>query len=125
MDGRDDIIQKHMLCPKNVGALNDYDVAVSYTDVVCGDCIKLYVKLDKNIIKDFKYRLFGCSTAIAISSIFSEFLLFKNIMEVMDFAGEKLPIKRDDLKDTEKHAYDLVYRGIKKLFDKIKESRSV
>lgn len=121
----EDVVKQNTLFPKNVGELENADMIITHTNAVCGDSVKFYVKLDGTVIKDFKYKVFGCSTVIAISSIFSEFLIFKDIMWVMSMKEEDLPVKRDELEETRKHAYDLVYEGIMKLCKEFKEKYNV
>ncbi len=121
----DEIIRRHLLSPQNVGELDSADIVITHTNAVCGDSVKIYVKLDNGVIQDIKYKVFGCSTTIAVSSIFSEFLKFKSIMEIEGLEEEKFPLKRGDLEDIKKHAYDLVYEGIMKLINKIKEVKDV
>ena len=77
----------HYENPRNVGVLDKKDTTVG-TGLVgapaCGDVLKLQIKVDDNgIIVDAKFKAFGCGSAIASSSLVSEWVKGKNIEEAM------------------------------------------
>ena len=77
----------HYESPLNVGAFNKTEKGVGTSIVgapACGDVMKLQIKVDpeSNIIIDTKFKTFGCGSAIAASSVASEWIKGKNINEV-------------------------------------------
>lgn len=85
---------KHFNNPKNVGKLNTKDINVG-TGLVgspaCGDLMKLQIQVDSdNIIKDVKFKTFGCGSAIASSSYASEIIKGKHIDEAIKLSNRDI-----------------------------------
>ncbi len=78
--------------PKNVGSIDDPDTVAEVGSIVCGDALKLYLKIENNIIIDAKFETFGCGSAIASSSALTEMVIGKTVEE-----AEK--IKNKDIVD--------------------------
>ena len=71
-----EIVKDHLKNPRNVGKMENPDAIGEAGSLVCGDMLKLYLKInDKNIVTDAKFQTFGCGSAIASSSIFICFAL--------------------------------------------------
>ena len=84
----------HYENPRNVGALDKKDNRVG-TGLVgapaCGDVLKLQIKVDDNgIITDAKFKAFGCGSAIASSSLVSEWVKGKKIDEALEIKNTKI-----------------------------------
>lgn len=77
----------HYENPRNVGSLDKTDIEVG-TGLVgapaCGDVMKLQIKVKDDIIEDVKFKTFGCGTAIASSSLASEWVKGKTIQEALE-----------------------------------------
>jgi nitrogen fixation NifU-like protein len=74
----------HFNNPRNMGSLpkNDKDVGTGLVGAPeCGDVLKLQIRIDKDVIVDAKFRAFGCGSAIASSSLATEFLKGKTVQE--------------------------------------------
>jgi len=85
---------EHYENPRNVGTLNKKDLTVG-TGLVgapaCGDVLKLQIKVDTNgMIIDAKFKAFGCGSAIASSSLVSEWVKGKNISEAMEIKNTEI-----------------------------------
>ena len=65
-----EIVKDHLKNPRNVGRMDNADAIGEAGSLVCGDMLKLYLKInDKGIVEDAKFQTFGCGSAIASSSI--------------------------------------------------------
>ena len=72
----------HYRNPRNVGKIDNADLIGEAGSLACGDSLKLYIKLDGNVIKDAKFLTFGCGSAVASSSILTEMIIGKTLDEV-------------------------------------------
>ena len=69
--------------PKNVGVIDDANAIGTVGNPSCGDIMKLYLKIEDNIIKDAKFETFGCAAAIVSSSVATEIIKGKTIEEAL------------------------------------------
>jgi len=92
---------EHFQNPRNVGEIENADGVGTVGNPSCGDIMKMYIKVENNIITDIKFQTFGCGAAIATSSITTEMVKGKTIEEalkltrnqVADALGGLPPIK--------------------------------
>ena len=80
----------HYRNPRNVGKINDADLIGEAGSLACGDSLKLYIKLDGNVIKDAKFLTFGCGSAVASSSILTEMIIGKTLDEVKKITNKDI-----------------------------------
>src|SRR5579871_1506672 len=84
---------EHYENPRNVGSLdkNDEDVGTGLVGApACGDVMKLQIKVEGGIIKDAKFKTFGCGSAIASSSLVTEWVKGMNIDAAEQIKNEKI-----------------------------------
>ncbi len=74
-------VMDHFLHPRNVGHLDDADGVGQVGNVVCGDIMKMYIKVKDNVITDVKFETFGCGSAIASTSMATEMIKGKTLEE--------------------------------------------
>jgi len=91
-------IIKHFKNPKNVGKIKDPDGVGEAGNLICGDVMKLYLKIGKNkegekIIKDIKFETLGCVVAIANTSLLTTMIKGKKLEDALKIEKEDL-IKR-------------------------------
>ncbi|MBN2202811.1 MAG: iron-sulfur cluster assembly scaffold protein [Candidatus Aenigmarchaeota archaeon] len=72
-------IMEHFKNPKNIGTIKDADGIGKVGNLVCGDVMMFYIKVDKNKISDIKFQTFGCVVAIAVSSMLTEMVKGKTL----------------------------------------------
>jgi len=74
-------VMEHFLHPHNVGELKNADAVGEAGNPVCGDVMKIYLKVKNDIILDIKFKTLGCAAAIAASSILTDLAKGKTINE--------------------------------------------
>ena len=67
--------------PKNVGKIDNADGVGTVGNATCGDIMKIYLKIENNVIVDAKFQTFGCAAAIATSSTATEMIIGKTVDE--------------------------------------------
>lgn len=76
-----DKVMDHFMNPRNVGEIPDADGIGTVGNPKCGDIMKIYLKVENNIIKDAKFKTFGCGAAVASSSMATELIKGKTLDE--------------------------------------------
>lgn len=76
-------VVEHYTNPRNVGKIEDASGIGKVGNPVCGDIMKMFIKVENNIITDVKFKTFGCGAAIATSSISTEMIKGKTIEEAL------------------------------------------
>lgn len=83
-------VMKHFLHPKNLGRIKNPDGVGKVGNIQCGDVMYLYIKINKNRIKDIKFETFGCVAAIATSSLITQLAKGKTIEEALKITREDI-----------------------------------
>jgi FeS cluster assembly scaffold protein NifU, Clostridium type len=78
----------HFANPRNVGELTDANAVGEVGNAVCGDIMKMYLKIEDDVITDVKFKTFGCGAAIATSSMATELIKGKPIKEALDLTNK-------------------------------------
>lgn len=85
-----DIVMDHFSNPRNVGEIEDADGIGEVGNVQCGDIMKIYLKIEDDVIVDIKFKTFGCGSAIASSSITTELVKGKTVEEALELTNKKV-----------------------------------
>ncbi len=83
-----DKVMDHFLHPRNVGEISDASGVGTVGNPICGDVMKMYLKVDKDIIIDAKFKTFGCGAAISTSSMVTEMVKGKTIEEALQITNK-------------------------------------
>jgi len=120
-------VMDHFMNPRNVGELKDADGVGEVGNPVCGDMMTFYIKVDNNIIKDVKFKTFGCGAAIAVSSMVSEMAKGKTIEEALKITNRMVAGELNGLPPNKMHCSNLgadaLHAAIKNYFEKKKEQK--
>ena len=81
-------VMDHFGNPRNVGELADANAIGEVGSAKCGDIMKMYLKVDKGVITDVKFKTFGCGAAVATSSIATEMIKGKTIEEALTLTNK-------------------------------------
>lgn len=108
-----DKVMDHFENPRNVGIIEDADGIGTVGNPVCGDVMKMYIKVKDNIITDVKFKTFGCASAIATSSMATELIKGKSIEEALELTNKAVAEALDGLPPVKMHCSVLAEEAIK------------
>lgn len=115
-------VMDHFQNPRNVGKMEDADGIGEVGNAVCGDIMKMYIKVKDNVITDVKFNTFGCGSAIASSSIATEMIKGKTIEEALTLTNKAVTEALDGLPPQKLHcsvlAEEAVRAAVKDYYDK-------
>ncbi|MFH1457680.1 MAG: Fe-S cluster assembly scaffold protein NifU [Candidatus Omnitrophota bacterium] len=83
-----DKVMDHFMNPRNVGEIPDASGIGSVGNPICGDVMRMYLKIEKNVITDAKFKTFGCGAAISTSSMVTEMVKGKPIEEALKITNK-------------------------------------
>ncbi|MBQ5590635.1 MAG: Fe-S cluster assembly scaffold protein NifU [Clostridia bacterium] len=81
-------VMDHFANPRNVGEIENADGIGEVGNAKCGDIMKMYIKVDNDVITDVKFKTYGCGSAIATSSIATEMIMGKTISEALELSNK-------------------------------------
>jgi len=96
-------VMEHYRNPKNVGKIDDADAIGEAGSLSCGDALKIYLKIEDNIVKDAKFQTFGCGSAVASSSILTEMIIGNSLDEVKKITNKDIADKLGGLPPEKMH----------------------
>ena len=108
-----DKVLDHFSSPRNVGEIPDADGIGEVGSPACGDIMKVYIKVDGNIISDVKFKTFGCGAAIATSSIATEMIKGKTIDEALTLTNKAVIEALEGLPPVKIHCSVLAEQAVK------------
>ena len=83
-----DLVMDHFSNPRNVGEVDDPDGAGQIGNPVCGDVMRMTIKVEDDRIKDVKFKTFGCGAAVATSSMVTEMVMGKSLDEAAEISNK-------------------------------------
>ncbi len=112
----------HFSNPRNVGEMPDATAVGEVGNAKCGDIMKIYLKIENDVIVDVKFETFGCGSAIASSSMATEMIKGKPISEALGLTNKAVTEALDGLPAQKIHcsvlAEEAVKSAVKDYYDK-------
>ena len=106
-------VMDHFRNPRNVGAIENADGVGEVGNAKCGDIMKIYLKIDNDVISDVKFETFGCGSAIASSSMATELIKGKPVTEALELTNKAVVEALDGLPAHKVHCSVLAEEAIK------------
>ena len=110
-------VMDHFSNPRNVGEIPDANGIGEVGNSVCGDIMKIYLKIEDNRIKDVKFKTFGCGAAIATSSMVTEMVMGKTIDEALKITNQAVAEALDGLPPQKMHCSNLAADAMHKAIE--------
>jgi nitrogen fixation protein NifU and related proteins len=111
----------HFKNPHNQGVIENADAVGEAGNPVCGDVMKIYLKVKDNIIADVKFETLGCAAAIAVSSSLTDLVKSKTLDEALAVTKDKIVEDLGGLPPVKIHCSML---GVEALHKAIKEYKN-
>ena len=115
-------VMDHFLNPRNVGTIDNADGIGEVGNAKCGDIMKIYLKIDADVISDVKFETFGCGSAIASSSMATEMIKGKPLSDALALTNKAVAEALDGLPAHKLHcsvlAEEAIKSAIKDYYDK-------
>ncbi|HWR60712.1 MAG TPA: Fe-S cluster assembly scaffold protein NifU [Clostridia bacterium] len=106
-------VMDHFSNPRNVGEIEGANGVGEVGNAKCGDIMKIYLQIEDNIIKDVKFKTFGCGAAIATSSIATEMIKGKTVEEALELTNKAVIEALDGLPPAKIHCSVLAEEAVK------------
>ena len=106
-------VMEHFSNPHNVGEIKDADGVGEVGNPKCGDIMRMYIKVDNDVITDVKFMTFGCGAAIATSSMATDLVKGKTIPEALKLTNKAVMEALDGLPAIKVHCSVLAEQAIK------------
>lgn len=106
-------VMEHFRHPRNVGSIENADGIGEVGNGKCGDIMRMYLKIDNDIVSDVKFETFGCGSAIASSSMATEMIKGKPLAEVMKLTNKAVTEALDGLPTHKLHCSVLAEEAIR------------
>ena len=118
-------VMEHFQNPRNVGEIEDADGVGEIGNPVCGDIMKLYIKVKDDRIIEAKFKTFGCGAAIATSSMVTELVKGKTLKEAEKISRDTVAEALDGLPPIKMHCSNLAADALGKAIEDYKSKRKV
>ena len=106
-------VMDHFRNPRNVGVIDNADGVGEVGNAKCGDIMKIYLKIDDDVVTDVKFETFGCGSAIASSSMATELIKGKPVEEAEQLTNQAVAEALDGLPAYKMHCSVLAEEAIR------------
>jgi nitrogen fixation protein NifU and related proteins len=118
-----DIVMDHFTNPRNMGEIENPSGVAEVGNPVCGDVMKLYLRIEDERIVDARFKTFGCSAAIASSSMTTELIKGKSIDEALLISNEAVTEALGGLPPAKQHCSVLAEEAVRAALEDYKRRR--
>ncbi|WP_024614552.1 Fe-S cluster assembly scaffold protein NifU [Clostridium sp. Ade.TY] len=118
-------VMDHFRNPRNVGVIEDANGIGEVGNAKCGDIMRVYLKIEDNIIKDAKFETFGCGSAIASSSMATDLIKGKTVEEAWELTNKAVAEALDGLPPVKMHCSVLAEEAIHKAINDYRKSEGL
>ena len=105
-------VMDHYRNPRNVGEIENPDAVGIAGSLTCGDQLKIYLKIENDIVTDAKFQTFGCGSAVASSSILTEMIIGKTVEEVRKITNKDIADELGGLPPEKMHCSVMGYEAL-------------
>ncbi len=119
-----DKVMDHFRNPRNIGVIENADGIGEVGNAKCGDIMKMYLKIENDIIVDVKFETFGCGSAIASSSMATELIKGKPLEEAMELTNKAVAEALDGLPDYKMHCSVLAEEAIQAAIEDYRQKQA-
>ena len=106
-------VMDHFANPRNVGEIENPSAVGEVGNATCGDIMKIFLKIENDIIVDVKFKTFGCGAAIATSSMATELIKGKSVDEALELTNKAVIEALDGLPPVKVHCSVLAEEAVK------------
>ena len=106
-------VMDHFTNPRNVGEIENADGVGMVGNAKCGDIMKMYLKIENDVIVDCKFKTFGCGAAIATSSMATELIKGKSIEDALKLTNSAVVEALEGLPPVKVHCSVLAEEAVK------------
>ena len=117
-------VMEHFKNPHNVGEIPDASGVGNVGNPVCGDIMRLYIKVENNIITDAKFKTFGCGAAIATSSMVTDLVKGKSVEEALKVSNHAVAEALGGLPPIKMHCSVLAEEALKSAIEDYMKKRN-
>ena len=107
-----DKVMDHFMNPRNVGEIEDASGVGTVGNAKCGDIMRIYLDIEDGVIKDCKFKTFGCGAAVATSSMATEMVKGKTVQEALEVTNKAVMEALDGLPQVKIHCSLLAEEAI-------------
>jgi nitrogen fixation NifU-like protein len=118
-------VMDHFTNPRNVGEIENADGIGQVGNAKCGDIMKMYLKIENDIIVDAKFKTFGCGAAVATSSMSTELVVGKTVEEALKITNKAVAEALDGLPPAKMHCSNLAEEAIRAAIEDYKRKNGL
>lgn len=120
-----DKVMDHFENPRNVGEIENADGIGVVGNAKCGDIMKMYLKIENDIITDVKFKTFGCCAAVATSSMATELIKGKSLDFALKLTNNDVAVALGGLPTVKMHCSNLAEQSIRAAIDDYYKKRGI
>lgn len=106
-------VMEHFSNPRNVGVLEDANAVGQVGNAKCGDIMKIYMKIENDVVVDVRFQTYGCAAAVATSSMATELVKGKTVEEAIRLTNKAVAEALDGLPPVKMHCSLLAEEAVK------------